>query len=66
MPTRLSRSLISYGGNALHRDLYSRYEADPKSVDAEWQAFFGSLKDAPTPRKTRRRLLEEAATDRSR
>ena len=35
-----------YGGNAPYiEDLYARYEADPKSVDAEWQAFFGSLKD---------------------
>jgi len=37
-----------YGGNADYvDDLYGRYEADPKSVDAEWQAFFQSLKDAP-------------------
>ncbi len=35
-----------YGGNAAYiDDLYARYEADPKSVDAEWQAFFQSLKD---------------------
>ncbi len=35
-----------YGGNAAYiEDLYARYEADPKSVDAEWQAFFASLKD---------------------
>ena len=35
-----------YGGNAGYvDDLYARYEADPKSVDAEWQAFFRSLKD---------------------
>ena len=27
-----------YGGNAAYiEDLYARYEADPKSVDAEWQ-----------------------------
>src|SRR5499427_8486807 len=37
-----------YGGNADYiEDLYARYDADPKSVDAEWQAFFQSLKDAP-------------------
>ncbi|MBV6488473.1 MAG: 2-oxoglutarate dehydrogenase E1 component [Pseudorhodoplanes sp.] len=37
-----------YGGNAAYvEDLYARYEADPKSVDAEWQAFFQSLKDDP-------------------
>ena len=35
-----------YGGNADYiDDLYARYEADPKAVDAEWQAFFQSLKD---------------------
>ena len=35
-----------YGGNAAYiDDLYARYEADPKAVDAEWQAFFQSLKD---------------------
>jgi 2-oxoglutarate dehydrogenase E1 component len=37
-----------YGGNASYiEDLYARYEADPASVDAEWQAFFKSLKDDP-------------------
>jgi 2-oxoglutarate dehydrogenase E1 component len=35
-----------YGGNAGYiEDLYARYEADPQSVDAEWQVFFQSLKD---------------------
>jgi 2-oxoglutarate dehydrogenase E1 component len=35
-----------YGGNAAYiDDLYARYEVDPKSVDAEWQSFFSSLKD---------------------
>jgi 2-oxoglutarate dehydrogenase E1 component len=35
-----------YGANAAYiEDLYARYEADPASVDAEWQAFFGALKD---------------------
>jgi 2-oxoglutarate dehydrogenase E1 component len=35
-----------YGGNAGYMDdLYARYEADPNAVDAEWQAFFRSLKD---------------------
>jgi 2-oxoglutarate dehydrogenase E1 component len=39
-------SSFLYGGNAAYiEDLYARYETDPKSVDAEWQAFFGSLKD---------------------
>ncbi len=37
-----------YGSNAPYiEDLYSRYAVDPKSVDAEWQAFFASLKDPP-------------------
>ena len=37
-----------YGANAPYiEDLYARYEIDPKSVDAEWQAFFQSLKDDP-------------------
>ncbi len=35
-----------YGTNAAYiEDLYARYEADPKAVDAEWQSFFRSLKD---------------------
>jgi 2-oxoglutarate dehydrogenase E1 component len=35
-----------YGGNAGYMDdLYARYEADPNAVDAQWQAFFQSLKD---------------------
>ena len=35
-----------YGSNAAYiEDLYARYEADPKAVDAEWQSFFQSLKD---------------------
>src|SRR6267154_1962342 len=35
-----------YGSNAAYiEDLQARYEADPKSVEAEWQAFFASLKD---------------------
>ena len=36
-----------YGGNASYiDDLYARYEIDPKSVDADWQAFFASMKDS--------------------
>jgi 2-oxoglutarate dehydrogenase E1 component len=39
-------SSFLYGGNAdFIDDLYARYEADPSTVDAEWQAFFASLKD---------------------
>ncbi len=34
------------GGNALYiEQLYARYEADPSSVDASWQAFFKNLGD---------------------
>src|SRR5262245_2805000 len=41
-----ARTSFLYGGNADYvEDLYARYEADPGSVDAEWQAFFQSLKD---------------------
>ena len=37
-----------YGANAAYiEDLYARYEADPSSVDAQWQSFFQSLKDDP-------------------
>ena len=40
-------SSFLYGGNAAYiEDLYAKYEADPKSVEAEWRAFFGSLKDS--------------------
>src|SRR3984957_12744260 len=43
-----ARSSFLYGSNAPYiEDLYARYEADPKSVDAEWQSFFASLKDDP-------------------
>ena len=35
-----------YGANAPYiEELYARYQNDPSSVDAEWQAFFGALKD---------------------
>src|SRR4030088_1552859 len=41
-----ARTSFLYGGNADYiEDLYARYEADPKAVDAEWQMFFQSLKD---------------------
>jgi 2-oxoglutarate dehydrogenase E1 component len=34
-----------YGGNAAYiEDLQARYATDPKAVDAQWQAFFQSLK----------------------
>jgi len=35
-----------YGANAGYiEDLFARYQANPASVDADWQAFFGALKD---------------------
>jgi 2-oxoglutarate dehydrogenase E1 component len=41
-----ARTSFLYGGNAGYiEDLYARYEADPKTVDAAWQSFFESLKD---------------------
>src|SRR5262245_36841207 len=41
-----ARTSFLYGGNADYvEDLYARYEADPNAVDAQWQAFFQSLKD---------------------
>jgi 2-oxoglutarate dehydrogenase E1 component len=41
-----ARTSFLYGGNAAYiEDLYARYEKDPNSVDAEWQAFFRELKD---------------------
>src|SRR6516164_1710903 len=41
-----ARTSFLYGGNADYIDqLYARYEADPQAVDAQWRAFFESLKD---------------------
>jgi 2-oxoglutarate dehydrogenase E1 component len=41
-----ARSSFLYGGNADYiEDLHARYETEPQSVDAEWQAYFQSLKD---------------------
>src|SRR5258708_9653022 len=41
-----ARTSLLYGGNADYlENLYARYETDPTSVDAQWQAFFQSLKD---------------------
>src|SRR4029079_10245531 len=40
------RSSFLYGGNADYiEELHARYETEPQSVDAEWQAYFESLKD---------------------
>ncbi|MBV8240090.1 MAG: 2-oxoglutarate dehydrogenase E1 component, partial [Hyphomicrobiales bacterium] len=41
-----ARTSFLYGGNADYlENLHARYETDPTSVDAQWQAFFQSLKD---------------------
>src|SRR5262245_8062463 len=41
-----ARTSFLYGGNADYiENLYARYESDPNAVDAQWQAFFQSLKD---------------------
>ena len=38
-----------YGANAGYiEDLFARYQANPASVDADWQAFFGALKEEAT------------------
>jgi 2-oxoglutarate dehydrogenase E1 component len=43
-----ARTSFLYGGNGAYvEDLYARYEADPNAVDAEWRAFFESMKDDP-------------------
>src|SRR5438128_12098960 len=43
-----------YGGNAPYiEDLYARYQADPNTVAADWQAFFRSLKDGDVTRLAR-------------
>jgi len=42
----LLNTAFLYGANASYiEELQARYEKDPASVDAEWQAFFGALKD---------------------
>ncbi|MFL5128254.1 MAG: 2-oxoglutarate dehydrogenase E1 component [Microvirga sp.] len=42
----LLNTAFLYGANASYiEDLQARYEKDPSSVDAEWQAFFGALRD---------------------
>ena len=41
-----ARTSFLYGGNAAYiENLYAKYEVDPAAVDAEWRAFFQSLKD---------------------
>ena len=42
----LAQTGFLYGGNAAYiEELYARYEADPNSVDPQWQGFFAGLKD---------------------
>ncbi|HEY9234592.1 MULTISPECIES: 2-oxoglutarate dehydrogenase E1 component [Phenylobacterium] len=42
----LAETSFLYGGNAAFvEDLYAKWVANPASVDASWQAFFGSLND---------------------
>ncbi len=44
--TVFAHTSFLYGGNAAYiEDLHAKYEADPAAVDAEWAAFFKSLKD---------------------
>ena len=44
----LAQTGFLYGGNAAYiEELYARYEADPNSVDRQWQDFFAALKDDP-------------------
>jgi 2-oxoglutarate dehydrogenase E1 component len=44
----LALSSFLYGGNASYiEDLHARYEKNPGAVDAQWRAFFESLKDDP-------------------
>jgi 2-oxoglutarate dehydrogenase E1 component len=46
----LAQTGFLYGGNAAYiEDLYARYQADPKSVDEQWQGFFAGLKDEGRP-----------------
>ena len=42
----LAQTSFLFGGNAASiEDLYARFQENPSSVDAEWQAFFEALKD---------------------
>ncbi len=42
----LTETSFLYGGNAAYvEDLHARWAENPASVDASWQAFFGSLSD---------------------
>jgi 2-oxoglutarate dehydrogenase E1 component len=41
----LQTSFLSGTNAAYIEDLYASYTQDPRSVDAEWQAFFGAMKE---------------------
>ncbi|GGK33650.1 2-oxoglutarate dehydrogenase E1 component [Salinarimonas ramus] len=41
----LQTSFLSGTNAAYIEDLYAAYTQDPRSVDAEWQAFFGAMKE---------------------
>ena len=42
----LLQTSFLYGANAAYiEDLYAKYQADPSSVDTDWQGFFGGLAD---------------------
>ena len=44
-----ANSSFLYGGNAAYiEELHARYEADPKAVDAQWQAFFAGVDTGAT------------------
>jgi 2-oxoglutarate dehydrogenase E1 component len=44
----MAQTSFLYGGNAHYiEDMYARFQDDPGSVPAEWQAFFADLKDDP-------------------
>ena len=59
-----ARTSFLYGGNAAYvEQLQSRYEADPASVDAEWRAFFESLKDERARRHQERQRPVVAAAE---
>ena len=59
----LAQTGFLYGGNAAYiEDLYARYQADPKSVDEQWQGFFARLEGRGLGHRPERqgRVLEEA------
>src|SRR3954466_464279 len=46
MPDSIDLNSVLTGGNATFiAEMHARYLADPNSVDASWQSFFGELTD---------------------